>query len=82
MGHTKKKLPAWFKATQSLFLSIWPWQVVLAWEQASNFDCSDLEQEDATEKIWEKVTTTKIRTSKTKKNIKKFVNHHYIESIH
>jgi hypothetical protein len=28
----------------------------------------------------EKVTTTKIRTSKTKKNIKKFGNHHYIES--
>jgi hypothetical protein len=28
MGHTKKNLPAWFKATQSLFLSIWPWQVV------------------------------------------------------
>ncbi len=29
---------------------------------------------------WEKVTTTKITTSKTKKNIKKFANHHYIES--
>ncbi len=27
----------------------------------------------------EKVTTTKITTSKTKKNIKNFVNHHYIE---
>jgi hypothetical protein len=30
--------------------------------------------------FWEKVTTTKITTSKTKKNIKKFANHHYIES--
>ncbi len=30
---------------------------------------------------WEKVTTTKIRMSKTKKNIKKFVDHHYIESV-
>jgi hypothetical protein len=29
----------------------------------------------------EKVTTTKITKSKTKKNIKKFVNHHYIESV-
>ncbi len=31
--------------------------------------------------LWEKVTTTKITTSKTIKNIKKFVNHHYIESV-
>ena len=30
----------------------------------------------------EKVTTTKITTSKSKKNIQKFVNHHYIESLH
>ncbi len=30
-------------------------------------------------KTWEKVTTTKITTSKTKKNIKKFANHHYIK---
>jgi hypothetical protein len=28
----------------------------------------------------EKVTTTNFTTSKTKKNIKKFANHHYIES--
>ncbi len=28
----------------------------------------------------EKVTTTKITTSKTKKYIKKFANHHYIKS--
>ncbi len=30
----------------------------------------------------EKVTTTKTTASKTKKNIEKFVNHHYIESLH
>jgi len=29
---------------------------------------------------WEKVTTTNFTTSKTKKNIKKFVNHHYIKN--
>ena len=29
----------------------------------------------------EKVTTTKITTSKTKKNIEKFANHHYIKSV-
>jgi hypothetical protein len=28
----------------------------------------------------EKVTTTNFTTSKTKKNIKNFANHHYIES--
>ena len=28
----------------------------------------------------EKVTTTNFTTSKTKKNIKKFANHHYIEN--
>jgi hypothetical protein len=32
------------------------------------------------EKSWEKVRTTKITTSKTKKNIKKFANHYYIEN--
>ncbi len=32
--------------------------------------------------IREKVTTTNFTTSKTKKNIKKFANHHYIESLH
>jgi hypothetical protein len=31
-------------------------------------------------KQWEKVTTTNFTTSKTKKNIEKFANHHYIES--
>jgi hypothetical protein len=30
--------------------------------------------------LWEKVTTTNFTTSKTKKNIEKFANHHYIES--
>ena len=30
-------------------------------------------------KFWEKVTTTNFTTSKTKKNIEKFANHHYIE---
>ncbi len=30
--------------------------------------------------LGERVRTTKIRTSKFKKNIEKFVNHHYIES--
>ncbi len=30
--------------------------------------------------LGEKVTTTKITTSKTKKNIENFVNHHYIEN--
>jgi hypothetical protein len=30
----------------------------------------------------EKVTTTNFTTSKTKKNIEKFANHHYIESLH
>jgi hypothetical protein len=30
---------------------------------------------------WEKVTTTKIRTSKSKKNVEKFVSHHYVESV-
>ncbi len=29
---------------------------------------------------WEKVTTTNFTTSKTKKNIEKFANHHYIEN--
>ena len=29
--------------------------------------------------IWEKVRTTNFTTSKTKKNIEKFANHHYIE---
>ncbi len=29
---------------------------------------------------WEKVTTTNFTTSKTKKNIEKFGDHHYIES--
>ena len=31
-------------------------------------------------KIREKVTTTNVTTLKTKKNIEKFANHHYIES--
>jgi hypothetical protein len=30
---------------------------------------------------WEKVTTTNFTTSKTKKNIEKFANHHYIKSV-
>ena len=30
--------------------------------------------------VWEKVTTTNLTTSKTKKNIKKFANHHCIKS--
>jgi hypothetical protein len=29
--------------------------------------------------IWEKVTTTNFTMSKTKKNIEKFANHHYIQ---
>ena len=29
---------------------------------------------------WEKVTTTNFTTSKTKKNIEKFANHHYIKN--
>jgi hypothetical protein len=32
-------------------------------------------------KIWEKNTTTNLTMSKTKKNIEKFANHHYIESV-
>ncbi len=32
-------------------------------------------------KTWEKVTTTKIRTSKTKKNIEKIAKHQNIESV-
>ncbi len=32
------------------------------------------------QKMREKVTTTNFATSKTKKNIEKFANHHYIES--
>ena len=32
--------------------------------------------------LWEKVRTTNFTTSKTKKNIKKFGDHHYIKNLH
>ncbi len=32
--------------------------------------------------MWEKVRTTKISTSKTKKNIEKFGDDHYIKKLH
>ena len=32
--------------------------------------------------FWEKVTTTNFTTSKTKKNIKKLEDHHYIKNLH
>jgi hypothetical protein len=53
-----------------------------------DFFCTDMfqksegeasQQGDATSASWEKVRTTKIRTSKTKKNSENHANHHNVE---
>ncbi len=77
MFNQKDNFVIWSKR---LKLAVWSKWLKLLFDRSDNFHFGHLIKMIYKWLFREKVTTTNFTTSKTKKNIKKFVNHHYIES--